>query len=100
MSEQAEPNCGLEGADGDPVQVGRFNRWLAMGMRHHLIPMKAEVSATRKELSEHIFEDKLMQAQILGGIRVLRWMLPLLAIVVPAILIFILYLMHKGGIVL
>jgi len=97
MSDHAEPNCGLEGADGDPVQVGRFNRWLAMGMRHHLIPMKAELTATRQELSEHILEDKLMQAQILGGIRVLKWMLPVLAVVVPAILILILYLMQKGG---
>lgn len=100
MNEQKELDCGLEGADGDPVQVGRFNRWLAMGMRHHLIPMKAELSAARQELSKHILDDQLMQAQILGGIRVLKWMLPILAIITPALLIFILYLLYKGGIVL
>jgi len=68
MSEHSEQSCGLEGYDNEPVQVGRFNRWLAMGIRHHLIPMKAELTATRQELSEHVLEDKLMQAQILGGL--------------------------------
>jgi hypothetical protein len=99
MSEPKEFDCGLEGEDEDAVQVGRFNRWLLMGMRHHLIPMKAELTAARKELSEHILEDKLMQAQILGGIRVLKWMIPAIAVILPSIVLFILYLMHKGGVI-
>lgn len=91
-------DCGLEGGDDEPVETGRFNRWVAMAIRHHLIPMKTEVSATRIELSHHIREDEIMQAQILGGIKVIKWMLPVFAILVPAILILILYLMQKAHI--
>ena len=90
-------DCGLEGADQDNVQVGRFNRWLAIALRHHVIPMKAELTATRKELTEHILDDKIMQAQILGGIKVLTWVLPILTVVVPAILMLLLYLLYKSG---
>ena len=92
-----ELDCGIEGDDGEPVQVGRFNRWLAMGMRHHLIPMKNELAEIHTTLDTHIMEDKLMQAQILGGLKVLTWLIPVLAVVVPGALLLVIYLMHKAG---
>jgi hypothetical protein len=99
MTDRAEPNCGLEGADGDPVQVGRFNRWLAMGMRHHLIPMKQELSQVHASLADHIRADEIMQAQILGGIKVLTWLTPILAILVPGLIGLIIYMMFKAGMI-
>jgi hypothetical protein len=38
-----------------------------------------------------------MQAQILGGIKVLTWILPVLVVAVPAIVLYIMYLLHKSG---
>lgn len=97
---EAEPrdgDCGLEGDEDRPVSIGRFNRWVAIAVRHHVGPMKAELTATRAELTQHVMDDRIMQAQILGGIKVLTWVLPVLVVVVPAILLLIIYLMRQAG---
>ena len=94
-----EGDCGLEGEDDQPLAVGRFNRWVAIAMRRHVGPMKAELTATRAELTQHVINDRIMQAQILGGIRVLKWMIPTIAVILPSIVLFILYMMHKGGVI-
>ena len=94
---ETQGDCGLEGDDDQPVAIGRFNRWVAIAMRRHVGPMKAELTATRAELAKHVMDDRIIQAQILGGIKVLTWILPVLVVAVPAIVLYIIYLMHKSG---
>jgi len=97
LNHESQGDCGLEGADDQPVATGRFNRWVAIAVRHHVGPMKAELTATRAELTQHVINDRIMQAQILGGIKVLTWILPVLVVAVPAIVLYIMYLLHKSG---
>lgn len=97
MNGQRENYCGLEGEEDEPVATGRFNRWIAMAMRHHVTPAKQQLVELQHTLNAHIREDELMQAKILGGLKVLAWMMPALAVIIPALVTYIIYLMMKAG---
>ena len=89
--------CGIEGEDDDPVKTKHFNHWVDRVLRHHMAPMKVELQKVHDELTEHIHRDDVTQAKIWGGIKVLTWLVPMLAVIVPAILLFVLYMMQKAG---
>ena len=91
MSEKFD--CGLEGADEEAVTVGRFNRWMSIAMRHHLLPLKQTAVDTKKVLDDHIHEEAVTHAKIEGGITVLKWMVP----IVNAVLLLVVWLLHKAG---
>ena len=97
MNGQRENYCGLEGEEDEAVATGRFNRWIAMAMRHHVTPAKQQLVELQHTLNAHIREDELMQAKILGGLKVLAWMMPALAVIIPALVSYIIYLMMKAG---
>jgi hypothetical protein len=73
--------CGLDGKPEEPVTIGKFNRWLAFAMRHHLIPLKESVESTEDMLGKHIKDEETMLAKIQGGVTVIKWMLPVLVLV-------------------
>jgi hypothetical protein len=106
MNENGAPeyDCGLDGPDDVPVNVGRFNRFMRRVRATHIEEQKREAAELRarqdemdKIVSEHLLDDKVMHAKIIGGLMVIKWMIPLFSIVVPALLIFVLHLMHKAG---
>jgi len=97
MNTRMEPDCGIEGQEDEPVATGRFNRWITMALRHHVTPAKQQLVELQITLNAHIREDELMQAKILGGLKVLAWMMPALAVIIPALVTYIIYLMMKAG---
>jgi len=92
-----QPDCGIEGEENEPVVTGRFNRWVAMALRHHITPAKQQLVEIQHTLNAHIREDELMQARILGGLKVLTWLMPTLAVIIPGLVSYIIYLMLKAG---
>jgi len=91
--------CGLDEPPEDAVKVKTFNRWLARAMRHHVLPLKDQTARLEATLEKHIHEEELMLAKIQGGVSTLKWMVPVLNIVIPALALLVVYLMHKAGIV-
>jgi hypothetical protein len=85
--------CGIEGNAEEPVKRREFNRWLAMAIRHHVAPTKELLKETNKLITDHLVADKLMRAEVMGGLYVIKWMIAGM----PAMLLFALYLMHKAG---
>jgi hypothetical protein len=81
--------CGIDGKDDETVTVGRFNRWVAFALKHHLLPMKGQV----QEIAEYTRQEKLDHASIRGGIKVMLWTVPIFNV----ILLFVIYMMHKAG---
>ena len=70
-----------------------------MALRHHVQPTKELLRNTHALIDQHVAEDRITQARIKGGISVLLWMVPILSVVIPAILILILYLMHRASMI-
>lgn len=91
--------CGLEGDREAPVKIGTFNRWLAMALRHHVNPAKDLMQRNNDLLTNHIHEYHMSQATVKGALTALIWLVPLVGIVVPSLLLFILYLMHKSALI-
>ena len=88
-----EQDCGLEGGDDDSVTVGRFNRWVSLAIRHHLLPLKHTVLKTDESLEKHIREEEIMLAKIYGGIKVIVWSVPAACFAV----LYLIYAMGKAG---
>ncbi len=70
--EQREFDCGLEGREEDPVLTGRFNRWVAFAMRHHMVPLKSNIEIlgttierTHAVLEKHIQDEESMLKKVL-----------------------------------
>ena len=70
--EQREFDCGLEGREEDPVLTGRFNRWLAFALRHHILPLKdnmqslaESISKTHHTLETHIRDEERTLRKVL-----------------------------------
>jgi len=93
-----EQSCGIEGEDNDPIKTRHFNNWVARILRNHVSPMEQDLAKLNTELTEHVGQDKIAQAKLQGGITVLVWLVPILAVAVPAVLLFVLYLMKQAGI--
>lgn len=91
--------CGIEGGDDELLTHGKFNRWVARALRHHLRPMKIQLSDTHELLDKHIQENALTEAKILGGVEVLKKMLPILLVVVNAAVVAVVYFLHKAGVI-
>lgn len=94
MNPEDLTECGLDGGDDDPVTIGRFNRWVAVAVRHHLIPVKKQI----QEIMDFQNEERDMHARILGGITVLKWMIPVMLVLVNGMVIWVFYLLHKAGV--
>ena len=90
---QDQADCGLEGGNAEPVTIGRFNRWVALAIRHHVEPMKILLKDTHDRTEDHIRHDELMNAKIQGGLKVLIWLVP----VANVVLLLVLYLIFKSG---
>jgi hypothetical protein len=98
MNEKEHYDCGIDGDEAQPLTLGRFNRFMRRIRATHEERMDAmgkNFEVIQKELHDHIIEDKLMKARIMGGLFAIKWMV----VGVPALLIFILYLMHKAGMI-
>jgi hypothetical protein len=77
-----ELDCGLDGKPEEHVTIGKFNRWLAFAMRHHLIPLKESLESTEDMLGKHIKAEETMLAKIQGGVTVIKYVLfPVLILV-------------------
>ena len=70
-----------------------------MALRHHVQPTKELLKQSHALIEQHIADDRITQARIKGGISVLLWMVPILAVAIPSLLILILYLMHKASMI-
>ena len=90
--------CGLEGNAEEPVKKREFNRWLAMALRYHVRPTKELLQENHTLITKHINEYRLTQDRILFGITILKWMVPVLVIVIPAVMGLMIYFMHKAGV--
>lgn len=58
----------------EPVKASELNLLIRRVSRYHLLPMKIQLAETDKTLNEHIKSCALNQAKIMGGIRVLTWL--------------------------
>jgi len=85
--------CGIDGDEDEHVKVSQFNRWVARAIRSHVQPLKEAVREQNDTLSKHIHDEEMMLAKIQGGIKVLIWIGPASS----AIMLYILYIMHKAG---
>jgi len=66
--------CPLELTGNGPVQHAEFNHVLRLVNRFHLEPIKTKLDTVNRELEKHVQECALRQAQILGGLRVIKWL--------------------------
>jgi hypothetical protein len=64
--------CALRGAG--PVSREEMNLLLRRVAAYHLRPMKQQLAETEKTLKEHVETCSLNSAHVLGGIRVLTWL--------------------------
>ena len=86
--------CGLDGEDNEAVKISQFNRWVARAIRSHVQPLKEKQEAISRDLLDHIHKEELMLAEIKGGVKALKYMVP----AVNAIVLLVIYLLHKAGV--
>ena len=82
-TEEEYADCGLDGRAEDSVKIGDFNKLLRRIGVFHLRPIK-KASQT---MQDHVEECAKLQAQIAGGILVIKWMIGICTTVVVALLI-------------
>jgi hypothetical protein len=86
--------CGLDGEEEDPVTIGRFNRWVAVAVRHHMIPVKKQIS----DIVDFQAEEREMHSKILGGIMVIKWLIPVMLLLVSGVVIWVVVILHRAGV--
>lgn len=69
-----EELCALSNGDGS-VQRSELNMLIRRVSAYHLRPMKQQLTETDKSLKEHIESCALNQARIMGGLRVIQWLI-------------------------
>ena len=78
MTEDREESCVLllPGEQGAPITVGEANRIIALFNRLHLRSIRDSISEMRAEIQgfkDYMEDEKEMHAQMLGGIKTLKW---------------------------
>lgn len=72
----APAECPLEVADSDiPISHRQLNVLMRQVGRYHLIPMKQGISRANEIMDAHLLECNLRQAKIMGGLRVIQWLI-------------------------
>ena len=66
-------DCGLDGDPDDVAHIRSVNRLLNRIAAHHVVPMKKDLCALKKQVTDHITEENIVMAEITGGLKVLKW---------------------------
>lgn len=94
--------CGIEGGDDESLSVGRFNKWFHLYVKLHVAPTHEKMSSihaaqvtSHSQLREYMLHDTQAHARIDGGLRVLKWMIPVVSFFISVIIGLGLYAYHS-----
>lgn len=82
-------DCGIDGEPDDPVLKREFNRWVRRVVLDHVKPLKIHVAKMENTISEHLVEEKIFQARVLGILNGIRYTLLVLTGLLAAAATFI-----------
>lgn len=76
MSGELDFECPLEGSDSElPVTHRQLNGLIRRVGFYHLHPMREQLKTLDDAMTSHLNDCALRQSEIMGGIRVIKWLM-------------------------